>query len=208
MARSLERVSDDHAVLNAGRPHLLAVLADAYRRRDWETTLGFAWAPDDWLDRQGHWTDWVTILGQALDAARGLGDRSQEGAVLGSLGSAYWNLGQVEKAIEYYQQALTIAREIGDRRGEGNHLGNLGNAYYSLGQVEKAIEYYQQALAIAREIGDRRGEGNHLGNLGLAYRALGDTARARQHLSQALAIFDEIKSPYAEQARHWLAELD
>jgi len=35
-------------------------------------------------------------------------------------------LGQVEKAIEYYEQALVISKEIGDKRGEGNRLGNLG----------------------------------------------------------------------------------
>jgi tetratricopeptide (TPR) repeat protein len=74
--------------------------------------------------------------------------------------------------------------------------------------VEEAIEYHQQALAISRQIGDRRGEGNHLGNLGLAYRDLGDIPRARQYLSQALTIFEEIKSPYADQARRQLAELD
>ena len=41
-------------------------------------------------------------------------------------GSAYSDLGEPRKAIEYYEQALKISREIGDRRGEGNHLGNLG----------------------------------------------------------------------------------
>ena len=50
-------------------------------------------------------------------------------------------------------------------------------------------------------------EGSALANLGLAYRNLDDTTRARQHLSQALAIFEEIKSPEAEKARRWLAEL-
>ena len=65
-------------------------------------------------------------------------------------------MGQVERAIEYYQQALAISREIGDRRGEGKGLGNLGNAYYNLGQVGRAIVYYQQALWISREIGDVR----------------------------------------------------
>ena len=66
------------------------------------------------------------------------------------------NMGQVEKAKEYYQQALANSQETGDRRGEGTTLGNLGNAYGNLGQVEKAIEYYQGALSISQEIGDRR----------------------------------------------------
>jgi len=93
-------------------------------------------------------------------------DISDHGAVLGDLGNAYRNLGQVEKAIEYYEKALEIAREIGDRQGEGADLGNLGNAYSDLGQVEKAIEYYEQALVIAQEIGDRQGEGDRPGDKG------------------------------------------
>ena len=145
---------------------------------------------------------------EALKISREIGDRRGEGSDLGNLGNAYSDLGQVERAIEYYEQALAIAREIGDRRGEGNHVGNLGTAYCHLGQMERAIEYYEQALAIAREIGDRRGEGIHLNNLGAAHRRLGNAQQARACLEEALAIFEDIKSPYAEQARAQLAALD
>ncbi len=88
-------------------------------------------------------------------------------------GTPIAQLGDVRRAIGYYEQALAIHREIGDRRGEGNDLGNLGGAYLQLGDARRAIGYYEQALAIRREIGDRRGEGNDLGNLGNAYRQLG-----------------------------------
>ena len=65
-------------------------------------------------------------------------------------------MGEVEKAIGYYEQALVIAREIGDRQGEGNALGNLGIAYADLGEVEKAKALLQQAKAIGEQIGDPR----------------------------------------------------
>jgi tetratricopeptide (TPR) repeat protein len=112
----------------------------------------------------------------------------------------YWNhqlgmikllLGQVEKAIEYYEQALVISKETGDRRGEGTHLGNLGSAYGDLGQVEKAIEYYEQALVISKETGDRRSEGTHLGNLGSAYSHIGQVEKAIEYYEQALVISEE-----------------
>jgi tetratricopeptide (TPR) repeat protein len=134
----------------------------------------------------------IPLLQAALEAARRLGDRSDEGVHLGNLGVAYAALGDARKAIEFYEQALAIAQEIGDRRGEGNALGNLGVAYKNLGDARKAIEFHEQALAIDREIGDRRGEGNALGNLGNAYFALGDARKAIEFYEQALALAREI----------------
>jgi tetratricopeptide (TPR) repeat protein len=134
------------------------------------------------LNLRQHPREWIDWLGAALVATRRLEDRRGEGAHLGNLGNAYRDLGQVARAIEYYQQALAIAREIGDRRGEGADLGSLGNAYRALGLTEQAIEYYQQALAIAREIGERRGEARRSWNLGLLYEET-DPARAVELMS-------------------------
>src|SRR5204862_216193 len=75
--------------------------------------------------------------------------RNLSGRLVGTTGSAYLRLSQVDKAIGCYEQHLAIARAIGDRQGEGHALGNLGNAYARLGQVDKAIGCYEQRLAIA-----------------------------------------------------------
>jgi tetratricopeptide (TPR) repeat protein len=127
-----------------------------------------------------------------LSAARWLKMPNAEGAALDNLGSAYKNLGEVHKAIEYSEQALAISREIGDRRGKGTTLSNLGLAYADLGEARKAIEYYEQHLEIAREIGDRRSEGNALGGIGSAYGDLGEAHKAIEYAEQALAISREI----------------
>ena len=110
--------------------------------------------------------------------SRELGDRRGEGNTLGDLGLAYADLGDVWRAIQYYEEALAIHREIGDRRGEGHGLGNLGIAYTDLGEARQAIEYLEQALAISREIGDRHAEERHLANMGAAYEKLGEARRA------------------------------
>jgi tetratricopeptide (TPR) repeat protein len=156
--------------------------------------LGAAlYANSEFLQVRGYYREAVRLLTWSVAAACEIGDRRGEGNLLDNLGVAYYSLGQVEQAVEYYQKALEIAREIGDRRGEGSALGNLGIAYADLGQVEQAVEYYQKALEIARGIGDRRSEGNQLGNLGNAYRKLSQAERAIEYYSQALEIAREIR---------------
>ena len=152
--------------------------------------------------------DQIPILEAAAAAAHRIGERGLEGNHLGILGLAYAALGEVRRAIEYYEQALAISREIGDRRGEGADLGNLGNAYADLGEVRRAIEYYEQALEIARETGHRRLEGNCLTSLGLLAKGQGDPARARQLWEQALDIYEATEHPWAERVRGWLAGLN
>jgi tetratricopeptide (TPR) repeat protein len=138
-----------------------------------------------------HPRDWIAWLEAAARAARRLGDREAEGNHLGSLGLAYKNLGEMEKAVDYYQQALVIARHLGDRRNEGTHLGNLGNACLLLGQMEKAVEHFEQALAIARETGDRQAEGTRLGSLGNACIPRGEMEQAVVYYQQAMVIARE-----------------
>ncbi len=135
--------------------------------------------------------------------------RRGEGKALGTLGSAYHSLGDVDnihQAIGFYEQHLTITREIGDRREEGYALGNLGSAYFSLGEYHKAIGYYEQYLAIAREIGDRGGEGTARWNLSRVMDKLGERAQAIAHAADALKILEQIKSPDADMLRKQLAE--
>jgi len=134
----------------------------------------------------------IPFLEVALDAARRLGDKQDEGIHLGHLGVRYADLGDLKRAIGFYEQALAIVRETGDRRSEGTALGNLGLAYADLGDPKRAIGFYEQALVIDREIGDRRGEGNALGNLGIAYKDLGDPKRAIGFYEQQLVITREI----------------
>jgi len=104
----------------------------------------------------------------------------------------YYNLGQYEKALSYYEEALKIRREIGDVKGEGGCLNNIGIVYRNLGQYEKALSYYEDSLEIFREIGDVKGEGTVLNNIGIVYRNLGRYEQALSYNEEALKISREI----------------
>jgi tetratricopeptide (TPR) repeat protein len=169
--------------------------------------LGLAYSALGQVERAIEYYQEALVIAREICAASTQGSlewaiaRRGEGSIAGNLGLAYSDLGQVERATEYYWQALVIAREIGDRQNAGNQLGNLGNAYSDLGQVERAIEYYQEALVIAREIGGRRNEGIWLGNLGTAYHSLGQMERAIESYEAALVIARKIGDRHGEGAQ-------
>jgi tetratricopeptide (TPR) repeat protein len=157
-----------------------------------QLTSQYAGAGPYCLDLRLHARERITWLDAAVEAARIIQDRKAEGNHLGNLGMAYDDLGETQKAFEFYEHRLKIAWEIGDRRGEGNVLGNMGNAYANLGEIQKAIKFFEHRLEVAREIGDQQGEGNALNNLGVAYANLGETQKAIELYKRSLAIFREI----------------
>ena len=116
------------------------------------------------------------------------------------MGIVYQDLGQPEKAIQYYEQSLAIAREVKRRVGEGNTLANLGNVHREMKLYAKSVEYYDQALLIAREVKNRQGEGELLNNLGIAYRGLNRLEKAVEYSEQALAMARELKARRDEAA--------
>ena len=91
----------------------------------------------------------LSFCKQAIVIARENKDRRAESRHLGSIGSAYGNIGQHDKTISFdEEEALVIAREINNRASEGLLLGNLGVAHDNLGQYEWAISYHEQSITI------------------------------------------------------------
>ena len=115
-----------------------------------------------------------------------IGDRLAQVSSLTNLGNAYRNLGDAQRAFEYYNQALEIAHELGDRRSEALVLNNMGSTYSKHGEMEQAIEHHTRALEILRQIGDRRSQGDCLTNLGFIYMRRHETERAFEVCQQAI----------------------
>ena len=129
---------------------------------------------------------------EALGSWRVLGDPLREAYTLELIGWTYEDLGEKQKALEYYTQALPVLREVGDRRGEATTLSIIGGFYSALGQKQKALEYYNQALPVRREVGDRSGEATTLNNIGGVYDALGEKQKSLEFFNQALPIEREV----------------
>jgi len=121
-----------------------------------------------------------------------VGNRRDEGIVLGSLGILHRQQGRIHEARECYERSLAAHREVSNRYGEGTVLANLGILHRQQGRIEEAREHYERALAIHREVGNPKGEGAVLGSLGILHSQQGRMEAAREHLERALAIAREV----------------
>ncbi|MBW4481458.1 MAG: tetratricopeptide repeat protein [Tildeniella torsiva UHER 1998/13D] len=128
--------------------------------------------------RQGQYTPALSLLQQALQSYRNLGDKERQAKVLLTLASLYYRVADYLWAADYGRQCLRIARELGDDALMQQTLGHLGNSYRHLGNLQRALEYMGQSLTLAKKIGDRPGEMRSLNNLAMIYRAKGLTRQA------------------------------
>ncbi len=112
--------------------------------------------------------------------------------LIGNLGTAYFNKGEFDKAIEHFNKALDIAFML---YGEEHFsidawYNNLGNAYDSKGEHGKAIKYYHKAMDIAKRLygEDHSSFAIRYGNLGGAYCNIGEYDKAIQYFQDAIVI--------------------
>jgi tetratricopeptide (TPR) repeat protein len=169
-----------------------------------QTSLGNLGSAYYYTDR---YQEAIAHYEQALEIAREIGDRVNEGASLSGLGDTYTVLGQSSRAIGYYEQALEIARAIGSPANESSVLASLGAMHAELDNAGRAMECYERALAIARTIGFRGMEDVSLLKLGQLFTRHGEQSKAQQHLNYAIEIADEIEVQQAQrEARMSLAQ--
>ncbi|MDF5739675.1 CHAT domain-containing protein, partial [Nostoc sp. S13] len=105
----------------------------------------------------------------------------------------YSDLGEKQKALDFYNQALPLFRAVGDRTGEARTLNNIGRVYSDLGEKQKALDFYNQALPLRRAVGDRNGEAVTLGNIGELFQSTNRPTEAITNLQQSLQISLEMR---------------
>ncbi|OKH52656.1 CHAT domain-containing protein, partial [Scytonema sp. HK-05] len=83
---------------------------------------------------------------------RSVGDRTGVATTLNNIGRVYDDLGQKQKALEFYNQSLPLRRSVGDRSGEAITLGNIGGLYRDINRPTDAISNLEQSLKIILEM--------------------------------------------------------
>lgn len=129
-----------------------------------------------------------------LEEARRMGDRAGEKNALSALALAFTQLGQTQRAIQYFQEQLTIVRETENVEEECGLLASLGDAFAVSGDIEAAKTYYQEQLLRADSKGFRAFIGSAYNGLGYVYVKQDNIARAIECYQKALTIYREFEN--------------
>ena len=76
-----------------------------------------------------------------------------EGSACGKLGDTYNTIGNVDKALNFFQKQLEIATEVGDKKSEGSACASLSSVFFGLGKIFKAYKYCERHAECAHRIG-------------------------------------------------------
>ncbi|MCD6456256.1 MAG: tetratricopeptide repeat protein [Methanophagales archaeon] len=76
-------------------------------------------------------------------------DKEEKPKILSELGVIFYHLGELEKALEYYEKALKIFKEMGSRIETAQTLMNIGAVFLMKGDKERAVDYYLEAESLA-----------------------------------------------------------
>jgi tetratricopeptide (TPR) repeat protein len=90
----------------------------------------------------------------ALELARGLGDKRSILRGASNLGTIALYDGDAADAVELYTEALELATETGNGWSVNLLMHNLASAYEALGDVDRSRELLRETIPGAREIGD------------------------------------------------------
>lgn len=165
-----------------------------------------AWQKDDlmyianWLglihDGTGNKEEALKQNERYLALARELGNRQGEATALNNIGGIFKDLGNADKALQYYEESLQLKD---DDKAKSPTYNNIAMIYSDRGDYTKAIEYLNNAIEIDNRVGDYHGLAKHKINLGNVYKHKGLFADAEEQLKDGL---DKIKKVGD---KHWEA---
>src|SRR5439155_2774154 len=139
----------EHAVLLASVRQAAATGFDTH-------TWALAWTLVNFLERRGHWRDWVEVQHAALLAAQRLGEPRREGAAHHLLANAYLRLDRYAEAREHLQCGLRLFEGVGDGNGQADIHHSLARMSERTGDYPAALRHTERSYALYRATGNLR----------------------------------------------------
>ena len=152
-----------------------------------------------WATRKRRWSLYNQDLAHPpLHAS----DPAGEAVTLRNIGAAYGDLGDTQKALDFYSQALPLFRTVGNRAGEASTLANL-QILLKPSQPDLAIFFGKQAVNVLQTVRrDNRGLEDSLRrryqkSIESTYRNLAGLLVSRERFGEAEEILNLLKNKEA-----------
>ncbi|NBM20344.1 tetratricopeptide repeat protein [Streptomyces sp. GC420] len=175
LVAALVRALAAHRGTEAAAPELYGLhqlVLDVAERRDLHREKAAALLNLADLDaRTGRTEDALARYRAALDAGRAAGDPYAIGRAMESVGGAYQELGDWQRAADWYGRALSHRLARGEHADEARLYGRLGTAHTYAGRWGEALRDWRAAAAGYRRLGDPQGHA----------RALSEAARVQEY---------------------------
>ncbi len=135
----------------------------------------------------------LTRLYQVLDSARKMGYRKIQAVALGKIGELFYDLGQLDEAIRYYDASLAVLKDTGWIREEIECINGRAMAMALKGQWEEAMADFTRSLSYFdnRRLDDPILLSKTHNYCGLILNRFSDYDNARNHFETALVIAEK-----------------
>jgi tetratricopeptide (TPR) repeat protein len=150
------------------------------------------------LWRTGKWKEASSKYAEALRAAKRMGRRDLEAALLIDLGNLEDDRGDPDRALELYSDALGILDEEGISREAARVHNNIGAVLFYKRKWEGALEHYQRSLELAERAMDSSTSAYAQSNIGQILARQGEEARALQYLDASTRTFEHLGDAYMQ----------
>ncbi len=153
--------------------------------------------------------DWAE---QALEKSN---NKIERGKINQHLGSLYYRIGNMNKAIDCYRYALQISIESGNETNTAKAQTALGGAYFIIGNLGESLYNYLQALRFYEAQNDKTSMVNVLSGLSAIYAKQNNFSKALEYNLKATSIYeassdkfktlmsyDQVGSLYVKQANY------
>ncbi len=115
----------------------------------------------------------ISSLSEAYDLCEKMNNKNGMSLNMGNIASAFSDMGDTSRALEFYEKAYRLDEELGDKYGMSRHQGNIGWMYLGLKEYDKAEKYFNEALELGKAVNNHVLLSKWYGNLHELYSQTG-----------------------------------
>ncbi len=119
--------------------------------------------------RRANWTRGISLVTEAESIFKENNDIKGLANCFNMLGSISGEMGEIERAKNYFNQSLVFANDSSDQELNAKIETNLGIVNTILGNTDESVMHYESAMLIYKQIGDLRRVAEVYLNIGLNF---------------------------------------